>query len=158
MPPTLHGLKNIGPIRFALSAIIAVSFIELSHFSASTATPPSFKNISDRQISVPDVNLFLAHRLIVKDQKNRTVQLTQMGQQASTAAYFTTPRRMMVLGPGEEVTNELKISDFFNMKAKGVYTIVVERRVPTTDDKRVQTIRSNVIRVRVEASSTTRHG
>ena len=111
----------------------------------------SLKNISDRQISVPDVNLFLAHKLIVKDQKNRAVQLTQMGQQASTAAYFTSPRRTTVLDPGQELTKELKISDFFNMKAKGVYTIVVERRVPSTDGKGAQTVRSNVLKVRVGA-------
>jgi hypothetical protein len=111
----------------------------------------SLKNISNREISLPDVNLFMAHKFIVKDQKNRAVQLTRAGQQASMAAYFTSPRRTTVLGPGQELTKELKLSDYFNMKAKGVYTIVVERRVPSTDAKGTQTIRSNILKVRVEA-------
>ena len=109
----------------------------------------SLKNISDKQISVPDVNLFLDHKLTVKDQKNRAVQLTKMGQQASTAAYFTSPRRTTVLEPGQELTKELKVSDFFDMKVKGVYTIVVERRVPSANGKAVKTIRSNVLKLRI---------
>lgn len=109
----------------------------------------SLKNTSDRDISLPDVNVFLDHKLIVKDQKNRAVPLTRAGQDASAAAYFTSSRRTTVLGPGQAVTKELKISDFFNMEAKGGYTIVVERRVPSIEGKAVKTIRSNVVKVRI---------
>lgn len=109
----------------------------------------SLKNNSDKDILVPDVNMFIDHKFVVKDENNRILRLTERGQQVTTASYFTLHRRTTSLASSKGVTKELQISDFYDMKAPGVYTITIERRVPRIYGEGSETIRSNVVRVRI---------
>jgi hypothetical protein len=137
------------PSRTAVTKLTLVASAESDAASGTVLLKWALKNTSDTKVMVGNVNFFIDHKVTVRDQNNRTVALTEKGQEASTASYFTMNRRTIILGPGEELRNELQISDFYNMKAKGIYTIVLERRVSTSDGKGFTTIRSNVVKIQV---------
>ena len=109
----------------------------------------SLKNVSGKEIYFRDTNIFLDYKISVKNQRNSPVRLTERGERAAAAAYFSSHKTAVVLRPGEESTNQLNVSDFYDMKASGIYTIVIERDLPTGDGKKLERFRSNIVRVRI---------
>src|SRR5258706_794150 len=109
----------------------------------------SLKNVSRKEIKFRDTNIFLDYKICVKNRNNDQVRLTEKGQQATTASYFASHKTSLTLQPGEEITKQIEITDFFDMKTKGVYFVVLERNLPTDGGKAIEVIRSNIIRIRV---------
>jgi hypothetical protein len=109
----------------------------------------SLKNVSGKDIYFRDTNIFLDYKISVKNRHNSPVKLTERGQRAAAAAYFSSHKTAIVLRPGEESANQLDVSDFYDMKASGVYSIVIERDLPTGDGQKLERFRSNIVRVKI---------
>jgi hypothetical protein len=145
---TVIGFQQSRQARTARTNLVIVALVNTDPANGTLTLKWSLKNTSDKDISVRVRNVFLDYRITVKDERNRAVPLTERGQQATIGSFFTS-QRTTVLGAGNELTTQLQISDFYDMKARGVYTIVVERRVPSPDGKGSAPIRSNAVKVRV---------
>jgi hypothetical protein len=127
-----------------------IFFAQVEQASTQSVTLKwSLKNVSEKEIHFRDTNIFLDYKISVKNKQNSPVKLTEKGQRASAAAYFSSHKTTIVLRPGEESANQLNLSDFYDMKDRGVYTIVIERDFPTGVGQKLERIRSNSVRVKV---------
>lgn len=133
----------------SLRKLVFVAQVEQPTTNGAVTLKWSIKNVSRKNIYFRDTNIFLDYKISVKDQRSGPVRLTERGQQASTAAYFSSHKTAVVLRPGEESANQLNVSDFYDIKARGIYTIVIERDLPTGDGQKLERFRSNIVRVRI---------
>lgn len=123
-----------------LRRLVFVAQTEQASTTGDITLKWSLKNVSGKDIYFRETNIFLDYKISVKNQHNSPVRLTERGQRAAAAAYFSSHKTAVVLRPGEESTNQLDVSDFYDMKASGIYTIVIERDLPTGDGKKIRKI------------------
>lgn len=103
----------------------------------------SLKNISSRDIAARDTNVLNDYTIEITNYQNRPVRLTEEGQKQLMASRMLSRRSALTIHPGEEIKNQIVISDIYDMKAKGSYIVTVKRRLATEE------VRSNSVRVKV---------
>ncbi len=139
--------SNLSPVTTRRLVIIAT--LDKHAPNGAISLKWSLKNVSNKEVKFRDTNIFLDYKITVKKGNSNQVRLTEKGQQATTASYFASHKTSLTLQPGEEIIKQIEITDFFDMKAKGVYSVVLERHLPTDGGKAIEVIRSNIIRIRV---------
>ncbi len=103
----------------------------------------SLRNTSNRDISTRDTNLLNDYRIEITDYQNKRVPPTEEGQKQLMAARMLSHRSALTIHPGEEIKSQIVISEIYDMKRKGTYTVTIKRRLATEE------VKSNPVKVKI---------
>ena len=141
-----RGLRSGGTFGSKSNRLRLVAVVNKDAKTGTLVLRWSLKNISQVDIHFQDNNLFRDYKITVMDKLGKPVPLTRRGQEELTGSYFISYREAFNLTPGEEKTKQIEIADYYDVKPKGVYTISVERKIPTENGRGMETVQSKAIK------------
>jgi len=109
----------------------------------------SLKNISHKEIRFRETDVLNDYLLYVKDREGNLLTPSEKGKRTMLESRMLSLKPPVILRPGEEVIKRLTITDIYDLKPGGVYTITVYRRMSLDKGKTLEEARSNIIRTKI---------
>jgi hypothetical protein len=109
----------------------------------------SLKNISKTGIRLIDSNILHDYKVLVTNESGEPAPLTQTGDRALRASYFSS-RRLVKLRPGEESKGQIELSSFYDLKSGSVYTITIERQILRSGGTGTEKAESTPINIKID--------
>lgn len=115
----------------ALSSDFRLSLsVEMDQVSRSILLKWSLKNESKVDAQVSAIRPLADYQIEITNEQGKRISLTEKGLQELLLASFISHRGSVKLRPGEELKDQLNISDMYEMKAGNRYSITIRRTVP----------------------------
>jgi hypothetical protein len=110
----------------------------------------SLKNVSQKDVVFRDTQVLRDYSIFVKDQRGQLLSPTEKGKKILFAVGWVSHRTSRTLHPGEELVKEIVLSDIYHFRIGSVYTIFVRRKITAEDGRKVEEVRANPVRTKIE--------
>ena len=102
----------------------------------------TLRNSSNRDLSIRNTNLLIDYSIEVTDRQNKPATLTEAGQKQWLVSLMISRKPTFIFHPGDEMTNQIVLSEVYDLKRNRVYVVSVKRRFGKV------VVKSNSVRIK----------